>query len=157
MKAIVIYYSLSGNTETIAEDVQKATNSDMERVETRVPYKGSYDDIVQQGQEEIENGFCPEINPLKANLSEYDTIILGTPVWWHSFAPAMHSFLKEQNLAGKNIYLFATNGGWLGHTRKDFHKLLKGSDIKGEISIRFDGNTLKTSRDDIQNWISGIH
>lgn len=67
------------------------------------------------------------------------------------------SFLKEKNLAGKNIYLFATNGGWLGHTRKDFHKLLKDSDIKGEISIRFDGNTLKTSRDDIQNWISGIH
>ncbi len=67
------------------------------------------------------------------------------------------SFLKEKNLAGKNIYLFATNGGWLGHTRKDFHKLLKDSDIKGEISIRFDGNTLKTSRDDIQNGISGIH
>ena len=67
------------------------------------------------------------------------------------------SFLKEQNLAGKNIYLFATNGGWLGHTRKDFHKLLKDSFIKGEISIRFDGKKLKTSRDDIQNWISGIH
>ena len=67
------------------------------------------------------------------------------------------SFLKEQNLAGKNIYLFATNGGWLGHTRKDFYKLLKDSNIKGEISIRFDGNTLKTSRDDIQNRISGIH
>ena len=67
------------------------------------------------------------------------------------------SFLKEQNLAGKNIYLFATNGGWLGHTRKDFHKLLKNSNIKGEISIRFDGKKLKTSRDDIQNWISGIH
>lgn len=67
------------------------------------------------------------------------------------------SFLKEQNLAGKNIYLFATNGGWLGHTRKDFHKLLKDSDIKGEISIRFDGKTLKTSRGDIQNGIFGIH
>lgn len=67
------------------------------------------------------------------------------------------SFLKEQNLAEKNIYLFATNGGWLGHTRKDFHKLLKDSDIKGEISIRFDGKTLKTSRGDIQNGISGIH
>ena len=49
------------------------------------------------------------------------------------------SFLKEQNLAGKNIYLFATNGGWLGHTRKEFYKLLKDSNIKGEISIRFDG------------------
>ena len=49
------------------------------------------------------------------------------------------SFLKEQNLAVKNIYLFATNGGWLGHTRKDFYKLLKDSNIKGEISIRFDG------------------
>ena len=49
------------------------------------------------------------------------------------------SFLKEQNLAGKNIYLFATNGGWLGHTRKDFYKLLKDSNIKGEISILFDG------------------
>ena len=53
------------------------------------------------------------------------------------------SFLKEQNLAGKNIYLFATNGGWLGHTRKDFHKLLKNSNIKGEISIRFDGEKIK--------------
>lgn len=67
------------------------------------------------------------------------------------------SFLKEQNLAGKNIYLFATNGGWLGHTRKDFYKLLKDSNIKGEISIRFYGKKLKTSKDDIQNWISGIH
>ena len=82
---------------------------------------------------------------------------VGNPNIAYSRCFTGSSFLKEQNLAGKNIYLFATNGGWLGHTRKDFYKLLKDSNIKGEISIRFDGNTLKTSRDDIQNWISGIH
>ncbi len=156
MKAIIVYYSLGGNTENIAKEIQKATDADIEKIETRFSYEGSYDDIVQQGQDEVEKGFCPEIKPLKADLDEYDTVILGTPVWWYTFAPARHSFLKEQNLFGKNVYLFATNGGWLGHTRKDFRKLLKGCEIKGEISIRFDGKELKTSREDIQNWIHQI-
>lgn len=67
------------------------------------------------------------------------------------------ALFSKNRILLERISIFATNGGWLGHTRKDFRKLLKDSNIKGEISIRFDGKTLKTSRDDIQNWISGIH
>lgn len=93
----------------------------------------------------------------KEEFLKADKFKVGEPNVAYSRYFTGSSFLKEQNLTGKNIYLFATNGGRLGHTRKDFHKLLKDSDIKGEISIRFDGKTLKTSRGDIQNGISGIH
>lgn len=93
----------------------------------------------------------------KEEFLKADKFKVGEPNVAYSRYFTGSSFLKEQDLSGKNIYLFATNGGWLGHTRKDFHKLLKDSDIKGEISIRFDGKTLMTSRDDIQNWIYGIH
>ena len=68
----------------------------------------------------MNRGYCPEIKPLNIDLGKYDEVILGTPVWWYTFAPAMHTFLKKNDLSGKTIYPFATNGGWIGHTFKDF-------------------------------------
>ena len=84
-------------------------------IETVTPYTGSYNAVVDQGQREVNSGFEPELKPISADLSQYDTIILGTPVWWYTFAPAMRTLLAHQDFSGKVIYPFATNGGWLGH------------------------------------------
>ena len=51
---------------------------------------------------------------MDVDLAQFDTIILGAPVWWYTFAPAMHTFLKNTDLSRKTIYPFATNGGWIG-------------------------------------------
>ncbi len=156
MKALIAYYSYRGNTKRIAELIAKETGADTLRIETVVPYEGSYNKVVNQGQDEVNAGYCPAIKPLSIDLSKYDTIILGTPVWWYTFAPAMHTFLKSQNWNGKTIYPFATNGGWIGHTFKDFKNICTGAEMKSGLNVRFDEATLRTSMKDIENWIHNI-
>ena len=96
MKKVIVYYSYRGNTKSIAEMIQKSTGADIARIETVVPYDGDYNSVVNQGQDEVNSGYCPEIKPLNIDLSKYDEVILGTPVWWYTFAPAMHTFLTNQ-------------------------------------------------------------
>lgn len=156
MKPIVIYYSYGGNTRRIAEKLQKALNADLAEIKTVKPYTGSYDDVVDQGQREVNSGFLPELQPLHVNLSQYDTVILGTPVWWYTFAPAMGSFLHQADLSGKTVYPFATNGGWLGHTFRDFAKACRGANVKAGLNIRFNEDKQQTPEADIQRWVKHI-
>lgn len=153
MKSVIIYYSLGGNTRRIANMIKDKTNADVFEIETKIPYTGSYNRIVDQGQDEVNSGFCPEIKKLDVDLSKYDAVFLGSPVWWYTFAPAMHSFLNDYDLSGKKIYPFATNGGWLGHTLKDFSSACFGADVEEGIDIRFDESTLRTPISVIEKWI----
>ena len=120
-------------------------------------YDGDYDTVVNQGQRENAKGYCPELKPLHIDWKAYNTIILGSPVWWYTFAPAMHSFLKQTDLTGKIVYPFATNGGWLGHTLTDFEKACKGAIVKPGLGVRFDESTLRTPEKEIRTWIKAIH
>ena len=81
MKTLVVYYSYSGNTKNIAAHIAKELSADMAVIETVTPYEGDYNAVVDQGQDEIRNGYKPPIKPINVDLSQYDTIILGTPVW----------------------------------------------------------------------------
>ncbi len=130
MKTLILYYSYGGNTRRVAQMIQKEVGGDLAEIQTVQPYTGDYNAVVDQGQREIDSGFCPELKPLTVDLKDYDTVVLGSPVWWYTFAPAVHSFLKEADLVGKRVYPFATNGGWLGHTLKDFAKACKGAEVK---------------------------
>lgn len=157
MKPLVIYYSYRGNTKSIVDMIQKKIDADVLRIETVVPYGSNYNQVVNQGQDEVNRGYCPKLKPVDINLAQYDTIILGTPVWWYTFAPAIHTFLKSQNWKGKTVYPFATNGGWIGHTFEDFQRACQGADVKKGMNIRFDETTLRTSKKDIEKWIDIIH
>ena len=116
MKSLILYYSYRGNTQRIAERIHAAIGGDIARIDTVVPYTGSYDDVVAQGEREVKQGFLPELKAMDIDLSRYDTIVLGTPVWWYTCAPATRAFLTAHDLGGKTVYPFATNGGWLGRT-----------------------------------------
>lgn len=156
MKSIVIYYSYGGNTRKIAEWIQKSLKADIAEIETVKPYTGSYDDVVDQGHREVNSGFMPGIKPLKADLRQYDTVILGSPVWWYTFAPAMKTFLSNTDLSGKEIYPFATNGGWIGHTFKDFKNICAGAKVFGGLNVRFNEDKQLTSEADVNKWIQSI-
>lgn len=79
-KILIAYYSVSnGNTKQIAEQLKETLVADIARIETAVPYTGSYNDIVEQGQCEVDHGYQPEIKPLKLNPADYDVIVVGTP------------------------------------------------------------------------------
>lgn len=77
-KMLVVYYSWSnGNTKRIAEQLAHETGADLARIETTDPYKGSHEEVVDQGQREVEAGFMPQINPLSVDISDYDVIAIG--------------------------------------------------------------------------------
>lgn len=156
MKSIVIYYSYGGNTRKIAKLIQETLGTDMEEIQTVQPYTGDYSDVVEQGQQEVNQGFMPEIKPLSVDLKEYDIVILGAPVWWYTFAPAMKTFLHSTDLTGKKVYPFATNGGWIGHTFKDFQNECIGSEVQSGLNVRFNGKKLLTAETDIRKWAKNI-
>ena len=156
--AIIIYYSQAcGNTKRIAELIQKATGCDMAQIDTVVPYTGSYQEIVDQGQREVTRGYMPELKPLSVNLADYDTVILGTPTWWYTMAPAVLTFLTNNNWQGKTVIPFQTHGGWPGHTMQDIKKACKDAAFTHEKAIQFDstgGNRLVTSEAELESWIA---
>lgn len=156
MKSIVIYYSYGGNTRRVAQTVRQGLDADMAEIKTVRPYEGSYNDVVEQGKREADSGFMPQIEPLNLDLAPYDTVILGSPVWWYTFAPAMKTFLNQADLSGKTVYPFATNGGWIGHTFKDFKNMCKGAKVQEGLNVRFDEDVMRTSESSIQKWIKGI-
>ncbi len=156
MKSIVIYYSHGGNTRRTAEMIQKQLDADIAEIETAKPYTGSYDHVVDQGQREVNSGFMPKIKPLEVELGQYDTVVLGTPVWWYTFAPAMKTFLNNADLSGKQVYPFATNGGWIGHTFKDFGEGCKGAKVCEGLNVRFNEDRLLTAEKDILKWTQNI-
>ena len=87
-KLLIVYYSRScGNTERTAKALQSVAGGDLVRLDTAVPYTGSYNDVVDQGQHEVNAGFEPELKPLPVNVADYDVIAVGTPTWWYTMAP----------------------------------------------------------------------
>lgn len=128
MKSLIVYYSLTnGNTKRIAEMLQQATQADIAEIQTVTPYTGGYDAVVAQGQEEVNRGYEPEIQPLSVSVADYDRIFIGTPTWWYTMAPAVRTFLHQQNFSGKTVIPFMTNGGWPGHTIADMKTACRGA------------------------------
>ena len=159
-KLLIIYYSWSnGNTERIAKMLQSETDSDILKIDTVVPYSGSYDDVVNQGQNEVQRGYEPEIKPLYINIADYDVIAVGTPTWWYTMSPAVKTFLHQQDFTGKTVVPFMTNGGWPGHVIKDMKAACKGANVVCDMQIQFDstgGSNLETPQEQINEWIQSV-
>ena len=156
MKALIIYYSYTGNTRKIAYMIRQSIGGEIAEIKTVEPYSDDYDTVVDQGQQEVKQGYMPKIKPIGANLDDYDTLILGTPVWWYTFAPAVKTFLHENDLNGKTVYSFITNGGWIGHTERDITNACKNVEVRKAINIKFDETNLSTSEAEIYEWIKKI-
>lgn len=159
-KILIVYYSISnGNTKQIAERLQKAIGADIARIETVIPYSGSYNDIVNQGQREVDQGYQPAIKPLSINPADYDMIAIGTPTWWYTMAPAVLTFLKSCDWQGKTVIPFQTHGGWPGHVMKDIKSICKGAVLRHKIEVQFDstgGAELVTPEKSIEAWIEQV-
>ena len=159
-KTLVVYFSYSnGNTRHIAVLAQKALGADIAEIKPVHPYTGTYNEVVEQGQREVERGFKPEIEPLTVALSDYDTVAVGTPTWWYTMAPAVSSFFSGHDLSGKTVCCFMTNAGWPGHVIRDMRKAAAGSGNGPDIEVRFDaegGAQMVTPQPEVEAWIRKV-
>lgn len=156
MKSIIIYYSYGGNTKRIANLIHDKKGYDMVEIKPVVPYTNDYQKLVDEEENKMHQEEVVDIEPIPVDLNGYDRVILGTPVWWYTMTPPIRAFLKNNDLSGKVIVPFATNGGWLGTTFDDIKKYAPNSDIVNELSIKFNEDTLDISESELNDWIERL-
>ncbi len=157
-RKIIIYFTYTGNTKKIAEKIKEKLNCDILEIKTVIPYSKDYDTVVNDEQNSESSNHLPEIQNLNIDLSNYDEIILGTPVWWYRPVPAIRTFLTQNDLSGKIIKPYATNAGWLGKTFKEIKALCTNSEVSDGMNIVFESysDKLVTKENDIMNWINTL-
>ena len=111
MKGIIIYYSLSGNTKKIAEQIAKQFNWDSVEIQTVKGFPKNKAAVMFYGGAMASFGICPKIKPVSISLDSYEHIVIGTPVWAGKCAPAMRSFIKAHDLSHKKVDVFTCSGG----------------------------------------------
>ena len=133
-KTLVAYFSASGVTKKIAKKLVAAAKADIYEIKPAVPYtKADLNWMDKKSRSSVEMGnksFRPEIVKDDLDLSQYDTILVGFPIWWYVAPTIINTFLESYDFAGKKIVLFATSGGsGFGNTVKE----LKPSAPEAEI------------------------
>ena len=129
-KVLVLYYSQTSNTKTVAQEIATRLNADMEEILPVQPYDGDFQATIERCTKDRDEGVTPEIQPIKADLSKYDVIFLGYPVWFGTYAPPVAAFLGKADLSGKKVVPFCTFGsGGLVSSVND----LKAKQPKAEV------------------------
>ena len=122
-KCLVLYYSQTSNTKMVAEEIAKKLNADIEEIVAVNPYDGDFDATIQRCLKEREDGVIPEIKRVKSKINKYETIFIGYPIWFGTYAPPVAKFLQDVDLSGKKIIPFCTFGsGGLESSIKDLAK-----------------------------------
>lgn len=160
-KKLIVYYSYTGHTKMIAERIKEKLNCDILEIKPVKPYSTDYDLVVSEEQNNSSSNKMPEIEEISIDLSNYNEIIIGTPVWWYTIAPVIRTFLNNNDMSNKKIMPFATNAGWLGHTFEEIKKLCPNSQVAKGMNIVFDGGDYRTrqlitSQNEIDNWIDSL-
>ena len=157
MKTAVIYYSFEGNTALVAETIKAAIGADVFEIKTVDTKKRTGFTKYLWGGRQALMREKPELMPLKVDINAYDLIILGTPVWAGSPAPAMFSFLSGTPVSGKKIALFCCHGGGKGKVFDKLKAMAPGNTIVAEIDIM---NPAKEGRaalkQKIEEWVRTI-
>lgn len=136
-KQLVLYYSETGTTKAVAQELQKQLGADIEEIEAVVPYSGNFQETIQRGQREMQSGEMPAIKPLKKKIADYDIIFLGYPIWFGTYANPIITLVKEQDFAGKTIVPFCTFGsGGLNTSSDALKKALPKATIAKGYGVR---------------------
>jgi len=134
--ALIVYFSFDGNTKLIAEKIGETLNADVVELKTSKKYPTEGIGKYFWGGKSVVFGDKPTLINESIDLSGYETIIIGTPVWAGSFAPPIRSFVNDYKIVNKKIAIFASHGG--GGAAKCFAKLkeaLPENKFLGEIAF----------------------
>ncbi len=126
-RKLVAYFSASGVTKRLAEDLAGETGADLFEIVPQVPYEKADLDWTNprsRSSVEMKDPSCrPPIASDLSGMEAYDTVYLGFPIWWYTAPSIIHTFLERTDFSGKNVVLFATAGSsGFGDTAKDLEK-----------------------------------
>ncbi|MBP5190098.1 MAG: NAD(P)H-dependent oxidoreductase [Bacteroidales bacterium] len=136
-KILVLYYSQTGNTKAVAEEMAKNLKADIEELSLENPYDGDFQATIERCKQEREDSTICLIRPIKANIEDYDIIFIGYPVWFGTFAPPLTTLFLNEDFSGKKIVPFCTFGsGGLESSAKDIAEMQPNAEILPGFGIR---------------------
>lgn len=133
-KRLVAYFSASGVTKKVAEMVAGAADCDLYEITPKVPYTTAdlnwMDKKSRSSVEMSDKTIRPEIAGADLDVSAYDEILIGFPIWWYVAPTIINTFLESHDFTGKKIILFATSGGsGFGNAVKELQPSAPGAEI----------------------------
>lgn len=135
--SLVLYYSQTSTTRTVAEELQRLTGADIESLDVTEPYSGDYKQTIDRCKDEMSRGYTPTLVPLKSDLAKYDTLYVGFPVWFGTYAPPVKALLQTVCLDGKTVIPFCTFGsGGLSECVSHLRTALPGARVLDGFGIR---------------------
>lgn len=154
-KILVAYFSHSGNTRVIANQIHEKVGGDIFEIVTVNPYPTDYNALVDQAKQEQEENYRPQLKTKVENMDSYDVVFVGYPDWWGTMPMPVFTFLEEYNFSGKTIIPFCTHeGSGLGRSVEDIKKLCPQSTILNGLAIR--GSDVKNAQSDVSKWLHEI-
>lgn len=164
-KNLIIYYSRTGenyvngeikniskgNTEYVAEYIQKAVGGDLFRVETIKEYANGYYNCIDEAKEELKNKARPELKEYLNSIDEYDNIFICGPCWWGTYPMAIFSQLEKLNWSDKKVMAVMTHeGSRLGNCEVDLKKICIGATFGKGLAVH--GAEAPNSEKTVEAW-----
>ena len=165
-KSIVIFFSHAGdnysvgvidtgNTKIVADYISKITGADQFEIVTH-KYDGmAYTPLIELAKKEAAAGELPPYEGAAPDLSGYDTVFIGGPVWWGTYPQVMFTLFKDINLDGKTVIPFTTHeGSGLASCANDVRKAFPKAKVTGEFSIY--GHEVRGGKAKVEKWLKGL-
>ncbi|MBO7146048.1 MAG: NAD(P)H-dependent oxidoreductase [Salinivirgaceae bacterium] len=115
MKTLVAYFSASGTTKGIAQNLAKVAGADLHEIKPAKAYTRAdldwHDKQSRSSVEMADKTSRPAITDKLANMADYQTIYVGFPIWWYTAPTIINTFFESYDFSGKTVRLFATSGG----------------------------------------------
>ena len=165
-KSIVIFFSHAGdnysvgnievgNTKIVADYISEIKGADQFEIITH-KYDGmAYTPLINLAKEEANKGKLPPYEGTAPDLSQYDTVYIGGPVWWGTYPQVMFTLFKDINLDGKTVIPFTTHeGSGLASCASDVKKAFPKAKVTGEFSIF--GHEVRTGKAKVEKWLKSL-
>jgi flavodoxin len=165
MANLIIYYSrkgenyvngsikslAKGNTEIVAEFIQKAVGGDLFEVKTVKRYAADYNACIEEAKAELHANARPELEEYLDNLDGYDNVFVCGPCWWGTFPTAVFSLIDRLDWSGKKVFAVMTHeGSGLGSSERDLKKYCKGAQFGNGLAIH--GADAAKSESKVADW-----
>ena len=153
---VVINGEVLGNTQYMAQVIQRTTNADIYRIEPQNPYPTDHTTLVAQAREEQNQDARPAIKDSIANFDSYDTVFIGYPIWWSDLPQILYTFFDTYDFSGKTVIPFSTHGGSsFAGTPATIQRLEPGAKMLDGLTIS--RNNIQDAEQEIITWVNGLN
>jgi flavodoxin len=154
-RALVAYFSRSGNTRVVAGLIHRALHTDLFDIRPATPYPEDYLETVEEARQERDSGRERALETQVSNIAGYDTVFLGFPIWGETTPPIIRAFLFGHDLSDKTLIPFVTHGGYgLGNSNSVLASHAPKARLHGGFVMEADQE--RRTMDQVNLWLRDI-